>query len=280
MVLQAFYNQMEEDLRSSVEAIWEGVEDLDATLRAAKGTIISKVQGLQAKLIAGKEVNRHLVRDLEAKLRAAEETKRAAEETNSHRVRDLEEKLRAAEETNSHRVRALFSDSGGVPISYPVIDEHGVIQHLDKIIALWATEGGLGSVRLFRCPVSNDYTKLAEPEIINSVLEIAKAAGLDIGLPLHFEYLDGGAWTEFSLGQQLDLIVCLCMLYCDRRKTTRAESKRLDIQGRHVTIVMGTVQQQEAFLLTPSSDQVSVKLVIKSGWIHPFKEFIFSGVAP
>ena len=216
-------------------------------------------------------------------------------------IADLKVKLNSAKaETAS--ARSEFSDSRekadlcastmaqfvdpvtGIQHRCPVIQNNGVIRSLGAVIDIWVKEcewGQSNASRTFFCPVTRNYVLLSPFSIVNAVMKVAGAAGVNTTSPIAFVHKGvDGSWAEFSFHEQLELIARLCSVYKDRKDPTRPpEQLHVTIPGGPILILMRLVVCGAGFRLQcfgmRDKGKVEIKLVFDPQWTHPFVDMDF-----
>jgi len=216
-------------------------------------------------------------------------------------IADLKVKLNSAKAP----ARSDFSDSRekadlymaqfvdpvtGIQHRCPVIQNNGVIRSLGAVIDIWVKESDMGQSNAFRtffCPVTRNYVLLPPFRIVNAVMKLAGAAGVDTTSPIAFVHKGvDGSWAEFSFHEQLELIARLCSVYKDRKDPTRLpEQRHVTIPGGPILILMRSVVCGAGFRLecfgmrNDGKGKVEIKLVFDPQWTHPFVDMDFASDA-
>jgi hypothetical protein len=174
----------------------------------------------------------------------------------------------------------------GVQHRCPVIQNNGVIRSLGAVIDIWVKESDMGqsnAFRMFSCPVTREFVILSPIPIVNALMKLAGAAGVNTRLPIVFMHKGmDGAWAEFSFHEQLELIARLCSVYKDRKDPTKPPAQ-LSIPAGLIlmrSVVYGAGVRLECFgMQNDGKGKVEIKLVFDPEWAHPFIDMDFASGA-
>jgi hypothetical protein len=197
--------------------------------------------------------------------------------------------------TQKKMVRSLeiFKDNAST-ISYPVMQNNGLIVDFYRIIPKWARaaeEEESTAFRVFNCAITGKSTSLAHLLMTERIQQIAMNLGLKVDPPLVFEQRVNDVWTKLSAKLHIQLTAVVCYMYARREeavtgdftmKTTQA-TFRLSKVFSCIHSILPThtemcLRQGDRTLYTLSCHQSGIPVRIRinrEGW-NPFRHMVFA----
>ena len=222
--------KLETDLFNLHEELEKVRREHAAAMEAATADFRGTIRALEAQVREGATHMEQLAAENEAlRLRTPSTEALQAElaRVTAERDRALGQLTRVRDLTTTSDVHeGLFYDRIALDgATCPVFLGTGCVVSMRMLIGMWAQGPGQFDGEVHRaviCPKTREQTFVAPKAQVDFVRGVAEAIGIDVALPLRFEYTmpPRGGWVEFSFYDQIAIASKVCKIF--RRRSVDA----------------------------------------------------------